>query len=435
MKQIKYNRGDKRLQNRWAMYDWANSVYSLTIATAVFPIYFTAVTKDVDHGYLSIFGHRFLNSSVYSWSVSLAFLVVAIISPLLSSVADYRGNKLSFMKFFCYLGSICCVALYWFDSSTIGLGVFFFVLATIGFNGSLVYYNAFLPEIADEKDQDRVSAKGFSLGYLGSVILLIINLVLIMFHSQFGFADEGMPTKIAFISVGIWWAGFAQIPFNALSKFKYEPEIETTDHASGSLLGGYHELKKVWFELRHKHNLRNFLIAFFFYDMAVQTVMYLASVFGEDELHLETSKLIATVLVIQLVAIAGASLFSKISESRSNIFALSLSIIIWIGICVAAYFIKNEYHFYAVAAAVGMVMGGIQSISRSTYSKLIPLTRDTASYFSFFDSTDKIATVLGTFFFGIITQLTGSMRNTVLALTVFFIIGLIVLLRVKKEND
>lgn len=435
-----YFRNDRRLITSWTMYDWANSVYSLTIATAVFPIYYIAVTKDINHGMVNFLGREYVNNALYSYALSVSFLVVALIAPLLSSIADYRGNKLSFMKFFCYLGAASCIALYWFTGANMNFGITFFVLASVGFAGSIVYYNAFLKEIVDESEQDHVSARGFSMGYIGSVLLLVINLVMIMFYDQFGFSDEAMPTRISFVMVGIWWAGFAQISFYALKRFKYIapvtddilPEKKMT---MNSLFGGYRELQKVWYQLRHYKSLKRFLIAFFFYNSAVQTVMYLATIFGKDELKLEQTKLIITVLVIQLVAVAGAYLFSWISGKYGNIRSLNIAILIWIVICMATYMVANEYQFYAIAFVVGMVMGGIQSMSRSTYSKLVPPTKDTASFFSFYDVTEKLATVFGTAVYGLILELTGNMRNSVLALILFFIIGILFLTKVKREQS
>ncbi|MBX7107853.1 MAG: MFS transporter [Chitinophagales bacterium] len=435
-----YLRNDRKLISSWTMYDWANSVYSLTIATAIFPIYYMTVTNGINNGTVNFLGREYVNDALYSYALSVSFLIVALIAPLLSSIADFRGNKLSFMKFFCYLGAASCIALFWFTGSNMNFGITFFVLASVGFAGSIVYYNAFLKEIVDEKDQDHVSARGFSMGYIGSVLLLIINLIMIMFYDQFGFSDESLPTRISFVMVGAWWAGFAQISFYALKRFKYIPPVEddiTPEKklTMNSLFGGYHELQKVWYQLRHYKSLKSFLIAFFFYNSAVQTVMYLATIFGTDELKLDQTKLIVTVLIIQLVAVAGAYLFSRISKQYGNIRSLNIAILIWIVICIAAYLVSNEYQFYGIAFMVGMVMGGIQSMSRSTYSKLVPPTKDTASFFSFYDVTEKLATVFGTAVYGLILEITGNMRNSVLALILFFIVGILFLYNVKKEKS
>ncbi len=422
------------------MYDWANSVYSLVIVSAVFPIYYNAVTPDEVHA----FGRTYLRGALYSYSLSFAFLFIAFISPLLSSIADYRRNKLFFMKCFCYLGAASCSALYFYDGSNIYVGIVPFILACIGFCGSLVFYNAFLPEIAVESEQDRVSAKGFSLGYIGSVLLLIANLLVIMKPCWFGMDEGKLPTQISLLTVGVWWALFAQITFRALGNFQkgYNAHLAARATSEGSIWGGYNELKKVWNQLKGLSRLRNFLFGFFFYSMALQTVMYIATVFGTDELKLETTELILTVLIIQLVAIGGAYLFSSLSKRNGNVKTLRVAIIIWIAICIMAYVMfkfiavtpeSKSYAFYFLAFCVGMVMGGTQSLSRSTYSKLLPETEDHASFFSFFDVSEKLAIVVGTITYGLIYEWTGSMLNSILAFTVFFLIGMIGLMGVKNH--
>ena len=415
------------------MYDWANSVYSLTIATAVFPIYYDAVTRHGSDDKVMFLGREYVNSALYSYALSFAFLFISIISPLLSSIADYRNNKHRFMEFFCYVGAISCATLFWFDGDHLFIGILSFILATIGFCGSLVFYNAYLPEIAEEKDQDRVSALGFSLGYAGSVILLIVNLMMIQKPEWFGMSNDGLGVKISFVLVGIWWAGFAQLTFSALRKLK--PAEPREKKSLSSLAGGYRELAKVWKQLKSLPRLSRFLLSFFFYIMAVQTVMYIAGLFGDKELHLPADKLIITILVIQLVAIGGAYLFSKLSSRFGNIRALMIAVVAWIGICIGAWFVYDFTGFVIVAFCVGMVMGGIQSLSRSTYSKMLPETNDHASFFSFYAVTEKLAIVFGTLTYGLIEELTGSMRNSILALIVFFILGLIGLMTVKYRSE
>lgn len=423
------------------MYDWANSVYSLSIATAVFPIYYKSVTIETVH----FIGRNFNNNALYAYAISVSFMIVALISPMLAPIADFRGSKLSFMKFFCYLGSISCCALYFFTGENITWGMSFLVVASVGFAGSIVYYNAYLKEIVNESDQDRVSAKGFILGYIGSVILLIFNLLMVLKPEWFGIANTGgQAARISFITVGIWWAAFAQIPFAALKRFKHVGSAndvisEKEKVTIGTLFGGYSELKKVWNEVRNIKSLRNYLFSFFFFNSGVQTVMYMAPIFGSEVVFKNDPdgqfKLITCVLIIQLVAIIGAMIFSKISKQYGNVISISITIFIWLGVCIAAYVLRTEAQFYAIAFCVGMVMGGIQSIARSTYSKLIPPTKDTASFFSFYDATEKIATVFGTAVYGLVTEMTGNMRNTVLFLFVFFVIGLILLISIRKEKS
>ncbi|NOT76804.1 MAG: MFS transporter [Cyclobacteriaceae bacterium] len=423
---------DPKIIRAWCMYDWANSVYSLVITSAVFPVYYNAVTTSKDGGDIVLFfGYPIVNSVLYSYALSFSFLLIAPFLPLLSGMADYTGNKKAFMKFFVYLGGFACMGLFFFTRENVEWGIICSILASIGYAGSIVFYDAFLPEIASPDRFDAVSAKGYSLGYYGSVILLVINLAMILSWSTFGFPDEGTATRSSFLMVGLWWIGFSQFAFARLpdNPFQRKPTGRV-------LFNGYRELVKVWKSLSQYFNLKRFLFAYFFFNMGVQTVMYLAASFGAKELKLEDGKLIFTVLIIQLVASAGAHAFSNISKRRGNKAALMMLIGIWIGICILAYLTTNEYEFYGVAFLVGIVMGGIQSLSRATYSKLIPTNAiDHASYFSFFDVTFTMSIVFGTFFYGLIEQISGSMRNSTLALMVFFIIGMILLSRVTVTNE
>ncbi len=428
---------DKRTINAWAFFDWANSSYALTIAVAIFPAYYAAVTFDE----VAVFNRPISNTALYAFAISAAYLILAFFSPLLSGIADYSGRKMYFMRFFTFLGGLSCIGLAFFkgmDASLpataafnewqIAIGVVFFMLATMGFAGSLVFYNAYLPQIATEDQYDRVSAKGFSYGYIGSIILLLLNLVIIMKPDWFGIQDESWGPRISFVMVGLWWMGFAFIPFNRLPKDK---RIKVEEDL---MKKGWQEIQNVWQQIKIERNIKSFLLAFFCYSAGVQTVLFLAATFAETELAFDTTELILVVLILQVVAIFGAHLFARVSKNKGNIFSLLIMLFIWIAICIAAYFVTISWQFYAIASAVGLVMGGIQSLSRSTYSKLIPeATEDTTSYFSFYDILEKIAIVSGTFIFGLTDQLFG-MRNSVLALVIFFVVGVIVLRRVKMQE-
>lgn len=408
----------KKIQNGWAMYDWANSVYNLVITTTFFPVYYGIVSgiENYPDG-IKLFGRSFVNTALKDYTLGIAFLVIAIISPILSSIADYRGNKKRFMLFFCILGSLSCSALFFFNKDNIVFGLACFFLATIGFWGSLVFYNSYLPEIATVDERDKLSAKGFAFGYIGSVILQIIGFLLVTFWPENG--DSAMPVLITFLLVGLWWFGFAQLTFSRLPKG--EPLEQRPEH--NIFFNGFHELKKVWQQLKGMRVIRTYLGAFFFYSIGVQTVMLVAVDFGSKVLNLPAQKLIITVVIIQIVAILGAWMMSRLSGKFGNLRVLLGVVFIWTMICVFGYYMSTETHFYIVAAIVGLVMGGIQSLSRSTYSKLMPETKDTTSFFSFYDVTEKIAIVIGMFSFGFIEELTGSMRNSVLALITFFVIG------------
>lgn len=416
-------KNNPRIINGWAFFDWANSAYALVITVAIFPGYFLTLTDDT----VNVLGFRMSDSTLYAWSIALAYLVIALISPILSGIADFGGHKKSFLRFFTTLGALACISLLFFTSmDTLWVGLLGFILATIGFAGGIVFYNSFLPLIATEDRYDDVSAKGFSYGFIGSVILLLVNLVIIMNYGWFGFPDGLRAVPTAFVMVGLWWLGFAQIPLKRLPEDKPQGPTE-------NLFGkGYQELKKAWRNLRGDSNTLSFLGAFFCYNAGVQAVLFLASTFAEKELKFTTSGLILLILVLQIVAIGGATLFSKVSGRKGNKFSLMIMLVIWTAICIVGYFVQTGADFYLLAAAVGLVMGGIQSLSRSTYAKLLPKdTPDTASYFSFYDVMDKLSTVVGTFTFGFVEIITGGMRNSVMALAVFFVISLVVLSAVK----
>lgn len=409
------------------MYDWANSAYNLVITSTIFPAYYNAVTSVSKNGKtvsdnVSFFGHTFKNSSLFDYSIAAAYLIIACISPILSSIADYKGNKKRFMQLFCYLGAAACCGLYFFKSDTLELGIICSTLAALGYCGSLVFYNAYLPEIAVEKDRDRVSAQGFSYGYIGSVLLQIICFVFVLKPDWFGISDSSFAPRLSFALVGLWWIGFSQITFARLPK-----GMPLTERPGGSLVvHGFEELRKVWMQIKKMPVLKSYLGAFFFYSMGVQTVMLAAALFGSKELGLETSQLIAVILVIQIVAIAGAMIMAKLSDMFGNLQVLLFVVLIWICVCIGAYFTHTATEFYIVAAIVGLIMGGIQSLSRSTYSKLMPATNNTASFFSFYDVTEKLAIVIGMISFGYIDSIM-DMRSAIIALISFFATGAAIL--------
>ena len=424
-----FEKGSKKVLNAWAFYDWANSVYSLTIVSAVFPLFLGSYLDVNGVEKITIFGGEIAHTALMSYVTALGFLIVAIISPILSGIADYRGNKKFFLRLFCYLGSFCCMGLYFFDINSIYLSLFFFMFALIGFWASLVFYNSYLPDIAHKEQQDSISAKGYSLGYIGSVILLIINLAMIMS------APDGQKIQMmrySFVMVGLWWFGFSHYTY------KHLPDFNNGNRVSKDvLLNGFKELKQVWHELGEQKRLKRYLGAFFVYSMAVQTVMMVATYFGENEIGWKdtgekTQGLIVSILLIQLVAVLGAYLTSKLSEKIGNVKTLIIINAIWVAICVYAYTVVSPTEFYIAASIVGLVMGGIQALSRSTYSKFLPQTHDTTSYFSFYDVAEKIGIVIGMGIFATVEIYFGSMRNAILFLVLFFIIGLVLLFRVPK---
>lgn len=423
-------KNNKKTIRAWAMFDWANSAYNLVITSTIFPAYYTAITTTKEHGdKVFFFGKSFVNTALSNYALAVAYLIIAFLTPFLTSVADYNGNKKSYLQLFTWMGALACCGLFFFKLGTLELGVICFAIAAIGYCGGQVFYNSYLPEIATIDRQDSVSAKGFTYGYIGSVILQIICFVFVLSPKTFGITDGTFPARLSFLLVGLWWIGFAQIPFKVLHKGS--PAFDQLKQQK--VHNGFHELKKVWQQVQNMPLLKRFLPAFFFYSMGVQTIMLVAANFGEKELHLDTSALISIILIIQLVAIGGATLMSKLSEKYGNVRVLMAVVFLWIAVCVFAYFITTATQFYMLAVIVGLVMGGIQSLSRSTYSKFLPQNiPDTASFFSFYDVTEKIAIVAGLFGFGFIEELTGNMRNSILFLTLLFVIGLILLFSLRS---
>jgi UMF1 family MFS transporter len=430
MADIAPKKNDKKTIHAWAMYDWANSAFSLVIVSAIFPAYYNSITTVDGVSKINVFGLSIENTAAYSINLGIAFGLVALLSPLLSSISDYSGNHRAYMRAFCYLGALGCLLLFFFDQpALVHLGLFAMLLATVGYSGSIVFYNAYLPAIATEDRQDRVSARGFAYGYIGSTTLLIVNLAFILNQQKLGVTDDTLLPRLSFLLTGLWWLGFAQIPLSRLPRGLYAGRPGGQD-----LLNGYRELVKVWNTLRALPRLRTFLFSFFFYIMGVQTVMFMASSFGHKVVHLGTAELIVTVLLIEYVGIAGAFLFAWLSRRLGNLPALMIAVTVWIFICAGAYFITTSLHFYIAGFFIGMVMGGIQSLSRSTYAKMIPDTHNNAGFFSFFDVSEKLAMMSGLILWGSLDNLTGSMRNSIFALATWFLIGLILLFVTRRAK-
>lgn len=426
-------KNDKSVLTAWTMYDWANSVYSLSISSAIFPLFYEIYTKRYGHETMEIFGMSFKNTAVYSYTLSFAFLLNVLLVPILSGIADAKGNKKSFMRFFILMGSMGCSSMFWFSGDNYVFGLACFLLATIGFAGSLVFYNAYLPEIATPDRFDQLSARGFTMGYIGSVILLIVNLMFLQKSSWFGLpeptADNSLAFRVGFLTVGIWWFLWSLWPL-------YKLPGKTNVKKDSSIWKGFKELKNVFNEVKTMKPLLIFLASFFVYTMGVQTVIYVAALFGKNELQLESSDMIITILLIQLIGIAGAYFFAWLADKKGNKFGIILALSIWALSCVLAYFLqpKQPNQFFGLACLIGTVMGGVQSLSRATYAKLIPGDKDNASFFSFYEVTEKLAIVIGTFVWALVDDLTGSMRNSIMMLMAFFIIGIIILTFLKSDK-
>lgn len=421
--------GDKKVIRGWVMYDWSNSVYQLTITSAIFPIYYGAMTSKGGDFTVSFFGFEIINTVLYSLAIAVSYILVAGLSPLLSSMADYTGRRKGFMRAFTWIGATGCALLFFFDEHNIEFGIITFIIATIGYCGSIVFYNSFLPVIAAPADQDRISARGYAMGYLGGVILLLFNLTMILKPVWFGIEPgSSLPARISFVTVFFWWIGFSLITFSRLPKYTFRKRSQKAH----LFLNGYHELQKVFHYVYKSWQLKIYLLGFFFMMMGLITVMFMATSFGEKEIGLKEDVLIPTLLIIQLVGMAGAWLFAWLSGRIGNLKALVLSLALWTMICYGAYYITDAAGFIIAAFFIGLVMGGSQALARSTYSKMLPETTDHTSFFSFYDVMEKVATAAGTFSFGIIEAITGSMRYSVIAIGIFFLIGLIFMLMLIK---
>ncbi|WP_286895749.1 MULTISPECIES: MFS transporter [Sphingobacterium] len=425
-------KNNKKLIRSWAMFDWANSAYNLVITSTIFPVYYTAITTTKEHGdVVRFFGIEVVNTALSNFSLAFAYLLMSFSLPFISSYADAKGKKKQIMKFFTYVGAVACMCLFFFKLETLEIGIICFVLAAMGYIGGVLFNNSYLPLLATVDQQDKVSAQGFAYGYIGCVTLQILCFIVVLKPEWFGITDASLPARISFLMVGLWWLGFSMIPF------KYLPKIDATENNTGKSF-----VQNVWDEFGHViqkikgiPEIKQFLPAFFFYAIGVQTLMIVASSFGEKILHLGAERLIATILLIQLVAILGAFLMSYLSTLFGNIKVLIVVVMIWIGICIAAFYLSTPLQFYIIAALVGLVMGGIQSLSRSTYSKLIPTDiKDTTAFFSFYDVTEKVAIVIGLFSFGFIEQVTHNIRYSALVLSLFFVIGLLLLVRILVSN-
>ncbi len=418
--------------NAWCSFDIANSGYILSVNTVLYPIFYQQVTqKAFGSEMVTFLGMHIRNTVLYEYAVALGYFLVILLTLSLSGIADLGGYRRRFMQLFTLLGSFACMGLFFFTGENLGLGLLLPMLAVIGFAGSLVYYNSFLPIIATPDRHDRISARGFSFGYAGSMILLIFNIFSLQQYRWFGFADSLEAIRFSFILVGIWWLAVSQPAFYYLREERRPVQWDVS-----ILSRGFREVKSVFGYIRKHKTMYRFLLAFFFFSMGVQTVIIVASLFGKAELGISDTMLIMTILIIQVVAIAGAYIFGRVSARFGNRTSLLWMLAIWIFVCLSAYFVHSDVQFYVLSALVGLVMGGIQSQARSTWSKLIPAgAADTASYFSFYDSTEKLAIVIGMLGFGIIEHITGSMRNSTLLLSSFFIISLIIIAFTKLKEE
>lgn len=418
-------KNDKKTIWAWAMFDWANQSYNMVITSTIFPAYYVGITQDKNPGgMVSFFGHKYVNTVLSNYILGLSYLIIVVLLPILTSIADYKGHKKLYMQLFTWLGTLACFGLFFFKMETFEFGMICFGLASVGYCGGFVFYNSYLPQIATVDRQDAVSAKGFIYGFAGSIVVQILCFVFVLGHKWLGITED-FSARLSFLIVALWWIGFSLIPFYLLPK----GVPNAGSHEYNVFTGGFKELAKVFKRVKQLPLLKRFLPAFFFYSVGVQTIMLVAANFAAKELKMPDEDLITIILIIQVVAIIGAAITAKASEKYGNIKTLSVIVAVWCVICAGVYFIANAHQFYVAAVFVGIVMGAVQSLSRSTYSKYIPQNiPDTASYFSFYDVTEKLSIVVGLFTFGFVEDITDEMRDSALVLDGFFVIGFLLLL-------
>jgi UMF1 family MFS transporter len=413
----------------WCMYDWANSAFATTILAAVLPIYFVSIVPEggVDISILGFTFHAFA-TPLWSFSITIAMVIVALSAPVLGAIADYSRAKRQFLIFYTYLGAVFTALLV-----TVGYGDYlraslFFIIALIGFAGGMVFYNAFLPEIAPEGEREYVSGKGFAFGYLGGGILLLLNLLMIEKHGWFGIPDAAWGARLSFLTVGVWWGLFAIPTFRFVRdrKDKVAAKVRYIRH-------GFKTLADTFRKMRRFTELVKFLISFLIYNDGVQTVIVMAAIFGREELGFEASTLIGCLLMVQIIGFPAALFMGRLAQWIGEKRTIYLCLIVYCIIVIYGFFMSQPWEFWVLGFLVGLVQGGSQAISRSLYSSLLPVGHS-AEFFGFFAIANRFASIFGPLIFGLVAVLTGSIRNSILAIIVFFIVGFLILMTVDVEQ-
>ena len=416
------------------MYDWANSAYMTTVAVAVLPLYFAQVIVG-EHG-VKLFGTVYSSQTLWAFMISFAALWAFFCAPVLGAIADFSSSKKKFLMLFCYTGSLFTLLLFFCGSGDVWRTIVFFIIAQIGFVGGNVFYDAFLPQISSNDTIDWISGKGFAYGYIGGGIQFALSLLLITCHDFFGLSYH-LAVRAALAMAGLWWAGFSVITF---IKLKEAPSNARLPEAYRSMpqplaylkIGIVRTITTARKVRKFKH-LLIFLIAFMIYNDGIQTVISMATIYGKDELKFPDRVLMATLLIIQFIAFFGALIFSKIAEITSAKKALMITLLMWSFVCVYAYLMTEAREFFILGIIVGLAMGGSQALSRSLYGSMIP-AEASAEFYGFYSVFSKFSAIWGPAIFGIIKQVSGSSRNSIVSLIVFFIVGLIMLMFVNIDK-
>ncbi len=434
--------GDTREQRAWYFYDWANSAYVTTVGTVLFAPYLTAVAETASCGAagtdahpcrtnLHVLGVGVSPGSLVFYVVTLATVFSALILPIVGAVTDRSPAKKTVMAGFAWLGSIFAAAMFLVSGSDWQLGAVLLLVANLCLGASLVVYDSILCEIAGPDDRDRVSSRGWALGYLGGGVLLAVNLAVVTLHGSLGL-EKGLAVRLCLLSAAVWWAGFTVIPWLGI---RNRPVVDRLGESGGLLRQSFGQLAATLRELRLYPMTLTFLLAYLFFNDGIQTVIVVSSTYGQKQLGFETQVLIATILLVQFVAFGGALLFGRIAATRGSKNTISGGLVVWMAIVVIAYVLPHGQvlPFVAMAVLIGIVLGGTQALSRSFYSQLIPRGRE-AEYFSLYQACERGTSWFGTLTFGLVHQWTGSYRPAIFALIVFFAVGLVLLMRVDARR-
>ncbi len=409
----------KRAIRAWAMYDWANSAFVTTVMAAVLPVYYANVA--------AVNLEPNMRTAAWAYTTTISLLLVAIIGPILGAMADLSGAKKKFLTAFVIMGAVGTSALFFVGSGDYLLASAFYVVAALGFSGSIVFYDSLLPHVARPDEIDQVSSRGYAMGYLGGGILLAVNLAMIMLPPS---ELQGLMTRISFLTVAVWWLVFT-IPL-----WRHVPEpprrILSGEEKINPLTGSFKRLGHTFSQIRKYKEAFKFLVAFWLYNNGIGTIITMASIYGK-ELKFSDTTVIGTLLMVQFVAMPFAFLFGWLARKMGTKRAIYLSLAIYSLIAIAGYFMVQELHFWMLGFAVATVQGGSQALSRSLFSRMLPKSQS-AEFFSFFGVSEKVAGMVGPLVFGLATQLLGGGRVGIISLVIFFILGGLLLTRVNERE-
>ncbi len=410
----------KKTAFSWMLYDFGNSAFATTIMAAVLPVFYYDVA--------AVGVNENLAASFWGYSQSIAVLIVAILAPVLGAISDYSAAKKKFLRFFAYMGMIASVLLAFVGEGDYIFASILLIVGTIGFSGGNVFYDAFLPEIANEDEIDKISTAGFAWGYIGGGLLLAINILMILKHDWFGIPNATVASQLSFASVGVWWFLFSLPLFKNIQE---EKKVRAKREQSYIAIG-FTRVTSTFKEIKQYKQLLIFLLAFWMYNDGISTIIKMATIYGRD-IGIDGNSLIAALLITQFVGIPFTFLFGGIAKKFTAKKALTFTLYFYMGIVVLGYFMTSALHFYLLAVCVGFVQGGAQSLSRSIFGRMVPDNRH-AEFFGFYGISSKFAAIFGPFLFALVGQLTGSSRLGIISLIIFFIGGIILLKFVNVEK-